>query len=386
MKEIGQEIKRIVIIPAGKKAEEVADQMLRIGVKVLCMCDNDSKKWGEKHIHIPVISVEEAIGKYAGEYFYLTVNSKVIQKALKEQLISGGISEEKIRIYFYGDYASNLDEESYPEEIKRLYKAAMGKELDYDHVRTFTEKIQWLRAYEYDRNPIYTKLTDKYEVRSWVESRVGKKYLIPLIGVWDDFDDIDFKKLPDAFVLKCNHGCGFNIIVQQKEKANWVMIKKTINQWMTMNYAFAGWLELQYKNIIPKIICEQYLENGNGNLYDYKFHCFNGKPEYVYTVKNRNDKSEHTKERSYDMNWNPQEFTYNGNELDESIDERPDNFSEMVEVATKLCEGFKYVRVDLYRLNTGEIYFGEMTFTPSGGLVRWEPEEMDSIMGSKLLL
>lgn len=386
MKALGREIKRIVIIPAGGKAREVADQMLRIGINVLCMCDNGLDLQGKKYKHIPVISIEEATKRYAGEFFYLTVNSEAIRATLKEQLMSCGISEERIRTYLYSDYASNLEEVDYPGEIKRIYKAAMGKELDYDHVRTFTEKIQWLRAYEYGRNPIYTKLADKYEVRSWVKSRVGKKYLIPLIGVWDDFDDIDIKKLPNTFVLKCNHGCGFTIIVHQKEKADWIMIKEKIERWMTINYAFAGWLELQYKNIIPKIICEQYLENSNGNLYDYKFHCFNGKPEYVYIVKNRNNKMENTKERNYDMHWNPQEFTYNMNELDESIDDCPDNFNEMVEVATKLCKGFKYVRVDLYRLNNGEIYFGEMTFTPSGGLVRWRPEEMDLIMGDKILL
>lgn len=385
MQAIGREIKQIVIIPAGEKAREVADQMLRIGVKILCMCDNASETWGGKHADILVISVEEAIRIYAEEYFYLSVDSEAVRKALKKQLMSGGISEERIRTYSYSDYASNLEEVNYPKEIKRLYETAMGKKLDYHNVRTFTEKIQWLKAYEYGRNSIYTKLTDKYEVRSWVESRVGKKYLIPLIGVWDNFDDITIKKLPDSFVLKCNHGCGFNIIVRQKEKADWIMIKEKIRKWMTTNYAFE-WLELQYKNIIPKIICEQYLENSDGNLYDYKFHCFNGKPEYVYMVKNRSNELEHTKERSYDMNWNPQKFTYNGNELAESIDECPDNFHEMVEVAAKLCKGFKYVRVDLYRLNNGEIYFGEMTFTPCSGLAKWKPEEMDLMMGDKILL
>lgn len=380
---LGIDIKEVVIIPAGKKAKQAAENFERVGVKILCMCDNDENVQNKPYKGIPIISVEEAAKTFSTDYFYLAIMDSDMQWKLRRQLIQNGVAEDKIREYQYHEYAERLPESEYPEEIKRIYEQASGKKLDYNNVRTFNEKVQWLSAY--DRNPLKTKLADKYAVREWVGKLIGSKYLIPLLGVWDRFDEIDFSVLPSSFVLKCNHGCGYNIIVRNKDEFDIENAKIKIEKWMKENYAFKAYFEPHYKNIIPKIICEKYLENNNSNLYDYKFHCFNGRPEYVYIVKNRN-KEEKVKERNYDIKWNPQEFTYNNNSLEELIDEKPEKLDEMISIAEKLSADFKYVRVDLYYLNNNEIKFGEMTFTPCGGMAKWNPEKYDIIMGEKIRL
>ena len=163
------------------------------------------------------------------------------------------------------DYYRSLDPSQYEEELKDWYKRRTKKELDLENPKTFNEKIQWLKLY--DSTPIKTKLADKYLVREWVKEKIGEEYLVPLLGVWDKFDDIDFDKLPDKFVLKCNHGCGWNLIVTDKSKIDKVEAKKKFDKWMNTNFAFCNGLELHYKNIQPKIIAEEYLENNGGDLY-----------------------------------------------------------------------------------------------------------------------
>lgn len=371
----------IVIAPAGKRAKERANQLMKNGYCVLCFCDNNTELQSDCYNDIPIISVDEATSIYSSELFFVITDDDNISGSLTEQLASNGVQRNNINYYTQYNYLSDLDEMEYPNEIKKMYERSTGKKLDYSSVISFNEKIQWLRAY--DMPSIATTLSDKFEARNWVKKRVGSKYLTPIYGVWHNFDDINFDELPNSFVLKCNHGCGYNIIVKDKKKLDIFAAKEIIDKWMKTNYAFE-FLETQYKDIIPQIICEQYIETQDGTLFDYKFHCFNGNPEYVYIVRGRDTCK--VKERSYNMNWEPQEFVYNGNELDDVILDCPGNFSEMLNVAKKLCEGFKYVRVDLYRLNNGDIRFGEMTFTPSGGVARWVPEEYDLIMGKKIII
>lgn len=269
-----------------------------------------------------------------------------------------------------------MPEEKYSEFLKDWYFEKTGEFLNLDNPQTFNEKIQWVKLN--DSTPLKTRLADKYLVRYWVKEKIGEEYLIPFLGVWDNFDEIDFDKLPDKFVLKCNHGCGYNIIVKDKSKLNKDDARKKINMWLNEDYAFVGGLELQYSDIPRKIIAEKYIENNSGDLYDYKFWCFNGKVEYIQFLSERN--TDGLKMAFYDRNWIKQDFVYSY-PLDAKDMPRPENLELMIHLAEELSSGFNHVRVDFYRLNDGTLYFGEMTFTSCSGTCKWSPITVDCTMG-----
>ena len=268
-------------------------------------------------------------------------------------------------------------------DLENFYKKIMHKPLNLNNPQTFNEKIQWLKLY--DSTPIKTKLADKYLVRDWVKEKIGEKYLIPLLGVYDKFEDIDFYKLPKQFVIKCNHGCGFNIIVKDKSKLNLADTKEKLDKWLNTNFAFRCGYELHYRDIKPKIIIEQYIENkgSNGDLYDYKFWCFNGKVKYIQFLSERN--LDGLKMAFYDRNWIKQHFVYS-HPLDEKIIEKPNNLKKMIQLAETLSKDFNHVRVDFYRLDDGHIYFGEMTFTSASGLCKWNDEKINKYFGALIKL
>ena len=274
-----------------------------------------------------------------------------------------------------------MPENKYPEYLKDWYKRVTGETLNLDNPQTYNEKIQWLKLY--NSTPLKTYLADKYLVREWVAEKIGEEYLIPLLGVWDNFDEINFDELPEKFVLKCNHGCGYNIIVNDKYTLDIEDCHKKINTWMAENFAYRVGLELHYANINRKILAEQYIENDSGDLYDYKFWCFDGKVKYIQFLSERNTNG--LKMAFYDRNWNKQNFVYSY-PLDTKTIEKPDNLDEMIKLAEKLAEGFNHVRIDFYRLNNGQIYFGEMTFTSCSGMCKWTPQDENLIMGSLIKL
>jgi len=256
-----------------------------------------------------------------------------------------------------------------------LYKRAIGRTLDWSNLNAYTEKMQWAKFY--DCTPIKTTLSDKYLVREWVAEKIGEKYLIPLLGVWDRFSDIQFDKLPNQFVLKTNHGSGSVIVVKDKTVFNIAEARQSFNDWMSIDYAYATGFEVQYSNIKRKIIAERYLETDIGELQDYKFLCFDGKPYYCWVDLGRF--GNHTR-NVYDLNWELQpwnQYTYGNSAYPIP---KPKNFEKMVELATSLCQGFSHVRVDLYNVN-GTIYFGEMTFTNGCGFDRIVPDEYDYTLG-----
>lgn len=227
--------------------------------------------------------------------------------------------------------------------------------------------------------PIKTRLSDKYEVRKWVEEKIGVEYLIPLLGVYDNFDDIDFDKLPNRFVLKCNHGSGYNILVKNKLEFNITNAKKLISRYLNEDYSERAY-ELQYKNIKKKIIIEEYIQNINKNdLFDYKFWCFNGAVHYIQFLCGRR---EHNLQMIFlDKNWIPQPWTYSYPQC-ENLPEKPNNLDKMIKLAEVLCQGFGHVRVDFYRLDDGRVYFGEMTFSSMAGICNWNLPNADMHFGS----
>ncbi len=289
---------------------------------------------------------------------------------------------EGLRIKFGSfvlSFGRNKCEKDFPEILKKWYKKRTGKSLDLDNPKTFNEKIQWLKLY--DNSPLKTKLADKYLVREWIKNQIGEEYLIPILGVWNNFDEIDFDKLPDEFVLKANHGSHWNIIVKDKSKFNKDKAKKKFDKWMKRDYAFKAGLELQYRGIEPKITAEKYMADSNGELNDYKIICFNGEPKFVWVDCGRY--SEHTK-NIYDLNWNLQPFTMTYPVSKNDIP-KPKNLDKMIELAKKLCQDFAFVRVDFYNVD-GTIYFGEMTFTSMSGTDKFKPEKYDLELGKMLKL
>lgn len=269
----------------------------------------------------------------------------------------------------------SLPEEKYNDLIEKEYLKVFGNILDWNNLRTYTEKMQWEKIY--DKNPIKTTLTDKYAVREWVEGKIGKDYLIPLIGVWDSFDNIDFDLLPKQFVLKTNHGTGTNLIVKDKYKINMRRAKRMFDDWMKTDYAFTNSLQLHYRDIKRKIIAEKYLETNLGELQDYKFLCFDGKPCFCWVDLGRYSKHTRT---VFDMNWKLQPWTQASYGIANYDIPMPKNFDMMIDIANILSKGFSHVRVDLYNID-GKIYFGEMTFTNGSGLDPIIPKEYDKVLG-----
>ena len=275
--------------------------------------------------------------------------------------------------------AKNMDEKDLPELLKKWYKKRTGRELNLENPKSFNEKIQWLKLY--DNSPLKTKLADKYLVREWIKENLGEEYLIPLLGVYDSFDEIDFDKLPDKFVLKANHGCAWNIIVKDKQKFDKKKAKKKFDKWMKRNYALKAGFEMQYKDIPPKIVAEAFIQDSKGELNDYKVLCFNGEPKFIWIDQGR---FSNRTENIYDTEWNLQPFLLTYENSKEEVPP-PKNLETMIEFARKLSKDFALVRVDFYNVD-GKIYFGEMTFTSASGVDVFKPAEYDLKLGEMLEL
>lgn len=272
-----------------------------------------------------------------------------------------------------------LPKSAYPALIKLCARVELHETINLHNPATINDKVQWLKLF--DRRNIKSKLADKYSVREWVEEKAGSDLLIPLLGVWDKFEDIDFDHLPDKFVLKAVHGCGCNYIVTDKTALNVEDARRKFAKWCKTNYAYYTG-ELQYEHIKPRIIAEEYLENDGGELFDYKVFCFNGQAKYIMFL---NDRHTSLKMAFYDRNWVKQPFTYSYPQIEEDI-ERPECLTCMLETAEKLAYGFDMVRVDFYILNDGTLKFGEMTFASAGGFSKWNPPEYNRILGEKIII
>lgn len=270
-----------------------------------------------------------------------------------------------------------VKEEDYPLYLKKWYKKFTGEELDLDNPKNYTQKIQWLKLNETTQEK--ANLSDKYKVREWIKEKIGEEYLIPLIGgPYYSAEEINFDSLPKKFVIKTNHGSGWNIIVKDKSKLKIKQTKHILNEWLKLDFSKKSGLELQYSLIKPCLIIEKYMENIDGDLQDYKFLCFNGKAYYCWVDVGRF--KEH-KRNVYDMNWNLQEWNQEKYGNTEEPLNRPKNFKKMVELCNILAKGFKHVRVDFYNIN-GQIYFGEMTFTNGSGRELIYPAEKNVELGN----
>jgi FkbM family methyltransferase len=260
------------------------------------------------------------------------------------------------------------------------------KAWEYDNIlhpetpKTYNEKIRYIARHGYD--PLMTRLADKYRVREWVVDKIGEKYLTPLYGAWYSADDIDFNSLPSSFVLKTNHGCGYNIFVKDKSTANIGDIRKKIKGWLSENYAYKL-CELQYRDIKRVVFAEEYMAIDKGSqLYNYNFHCFKGKCSYIGVTTKTQDARHAVQQVFMGHDWVQMPFRNAEYPLPKNTPERPGNLDDMIRVAETLAEGFEFVRVDLYSLGDKGIRFGEMTFTPTAGHAKIEPEKYNLEIGN----
>lgn len=264
--------------------------------------------------------------------------------------------------------------------LQMYFFAKFKRFIDWENPKTFNEKLQWLKIY--NRDPAYINLVDKYEVKQYVAEKIGEEYLIPTLGIWDRFEDIDFDALPDRFVLKCTHDSGGLVICKDKSKLDKEAAKKKINKSLKSNYYYIG-REWPYKGVKPRILAEAYMEDTQvSELRDYKFFCFNGEAKIMYLASERYKANDVVKFDFYDMDFNHLDFR-NGHPNNKVPAQKPETFEKMRELAEKLAQGFRHVRVDLYEVN-GKNYFGEMTFYNQNGFVPFDPEEWDYKIGEWL--
>lgn len=273
---------------------------------------------------------------------------------------------------------------SMPDEmfLRRSFRAAMGKDLNLDAPQTYNEKIQWLKLY--DRNPAYTAMVDKHEVKAYVAEQIGQEYIIPTLGLWDRVEDIDFSSLPEQFVLKCTHDSGGLVICRDKSKLNIAAAKKKLTKSLKTDYYLHG-REWPYKNVKPRIIAEEYMEDTKtSELRDYKFFCFDGVAKALFIATDRQTSGEETKFDFFDMEYNHLDFR-NGHPNAVQCPAKPENFDLMRTLSEKLSQGIPHVRVDFYEVD-GKVYFGELTFAHWSGMTPFEPEEWDYTFGSWIKL
>lgn len=256
------------------------------------------------------------------------------------------------------------------------YKKRIGRKLNLDNPKSFNEKLQWLKLY--DRNCDYVKLVDKYLVKEYLSRKIGEKYVIPTIGVWDCVDQIDFDALPNQFVLKCTHDSGGVIVCKDKRTFDVDKAKKTLKKSLRRDYFYHG-REWPYKKVKRRVIAEQYMVDDSGyELKDYKLMCFNGQVKCSFTCSNRTCKGG-LYVNFYDKNWIPMPFERHYPKNPKEID-KPISYDKMVELAEVLSKGIPFVRIDFYEIE-GNPYVGELTFYPGSGFEEFIPEEWDDILG-----
>ena len=272
-----------------------------------------------------------------------------------------------------------MDDEAY---IKRVFRYSMGYELDLEHPVTFNEKLQWIKLH--DRRPIYTRMVDKYEAKRLVAEKIGSEYVIPTLGLWERFDEIDFDALPEQFVLKATHDSGGVVICKDKASFDREAARETLEKSLRRNFYWTN-REWPYINVKPRILAEELLPSDDGGPTDYKLLCFDGKFDNIMVCEGRHS-ARGVRFYFFDRDWNYLPYCpYEDLDPDTLPGLRPSHLEEMIRIAEKLSEGVPELRVDLYEA-AGRVYFGELTLFSQGGFDDEITRESDLLLGSKLRL
>lgn len=281
---------------------------------------------------------------------------------------------KKYKVVIY-NFLSFIPDKAY---LKLIYFIRFHKRLNLEEPKTFNEKMQWLKLY--DRNPKYIDMVDKCSAKEFVTKIIGEEYIIPTIGIYNSFDEINFEQLPNQFVIKCTHDSNGLIICRDKKQLNIDKAKKDINTSLYYNYYYGG-REWPYKNVKPRIIIEKYMNDGkNDEINDYKCFCFNGKVEYIQVDY---DRFKNHGRNEYDRDWNYIPFTTDFPTDKNRIIEKPKKLKLLIELVEKIVKNIgieSFVRIDMYIVKD-KIYFGEITFYPGSGFLKFEPSEYDKKIG-----
>lgn len=266
--------------------------------------------------------------------------------------------------------------------ITIAFRNFLGYDIDWKNPRTFSEKLQWLKLH--DRKPIYTKMVDKYESKKYVSDLIGNEYIIPTLGIWNSYDEIDFDSLPNQFVLKCTHDSGSIVICEDKSTFDYAAAKDILTNGLKTDFYLMG-REWPYKNVPHRIIAEKFMKDGNNeSLTDYKFYCFNGEPKFLYVSYGLAVHS--TAFINYvTLDWKQAPFHRPDFMEMSNLPPKPETFDLMIELAKKLSKGIPFLRVDFYEINK-QVYYSELTFFPGGGMTPFEPQEWDLKCGELLQL
>lgn len=280
-----------------------------------------------------------------------------------------------VRNYFYW-----LPDKLY---LSLRFRCQMGYWINWKHPKTFNEKLQWLKIY--NRRPEYTTMVDKYAVKDYVARKIGNEYIIPTIGVWDRFNDIDFDSLPNQFVLKTTHGGGGGGVVICKNKKNFDIEKaRTKIEHSLKSDIYKSLREWPYKNVPKRIIAEKYMasEKEYSDLLDYKIYCFNGEPKLIMVAGGRH--SGDKRFAYYDTEWNTVDIQWGAPRPDKEF-EKPKQLQLMLKIASQLSMGIPHVRIDLYCIKNN-VFFGEITMFDASGLEEIKPADMDAYLGNLIKL
>jgi hypothetical protein len=267
--------------------------------------------------------------------------------------------------------------------LQLYYFLKFRKLCNFRNPKTFSEKMQWLKLY--NRKARYTVMADKYAVKDYVAERIGREYIIPTLGVWDRFEDIDFHELPEQFVLKCTHDSGGLVICRDKQTLDMEKARTVLTESLHRDYDRIA-REWPYKDIPRKIIGEKLMwdDSQRTGLRDYKFYCFDGEPKFLYVSLGMDNHA--TARMSFlNLDWTFAPFRRRDYLPFEQLPPKPVNYEKMLELARKLSEGEPFLRVDLYEIE-GKIYFSELTFTPCGGMMQFHPSQWDKTLGSWIKL
>lgn len=287
----------------------------------------------------------------------------------------------KIPSFLFKPVLRFLDKHASDEKyLSWMFFSRLGYWPNLRHPKSFNEKLQWMKIH--DHNPLFSLYADKYRVREHIVDTIGEKYLIPMIGVYDKAEDIDFDALPNQFVLKCNHGAGCNVICKDKSELDREEVLHKLNGWMAKDFSHYK-REYHYASIERKIICEQFmLDKESGELRDYKFFCIGGEIQMIQVDMGRF--SRHTR-NIYDRDWNLLDVEISFPRDTSCVVESPKELEEMKRIAETLSKEFLQVRVDLYVINH-QVYFGELTFFSGAGFSKYNPRQFEFDLGSKLHL
>lgn len=366
------------------------------GFHVDFYCDNKLAP-GTLINNIEVISPVKLYGYKEDVLVFLTVSIKS-QKVIEEQIRKNGIKhiiilddsfQQKIikEILEGGNKAVKkrweivVNDKAY---LTRQFKYYMGYEPDLNNPITFNEKLQWLKLY--DRDSAYTNMVDKYEVKKYISTRLGEEYVIPTLGVYNAFDEIDFNRLPEQFVLKCTHDSGSIVICRNKEYFDQNNARHILESGLSRNFFWLG-REWPYKDVKPRIIAEAFIKGTDAYdwIEDYKIFCFDGIPRIIMTVRGGHDEEEKIIRRMYTPSWELLDVGLHGKKAVSYKEDKPEQLNIMLEAAQKLSTNIRHLRVDFY-INDKQILVGELTFYHQCGYEKFEPESYDKLFGSWLSL